>query len=179
MRKILTLALLFLSVSVFAQQHSVKGTVTDQNGLPVIGMAVMEQGSTNGVVTDENGEYSITVSGPDVTLEFYSLGYETVTEAVRGRAVIDVVSGEEATALEGAVAIGYGTVKKQDLTTAVSVVSNEDMKLRPVSEASGFIQGKVAGVQVQQTSGLPGGGHDGQDPRCIFNRFQQRPALCS
>lgn len=158
MRKILTLALLFLSVSVFAQQHSVKGTVTDQNGLPVIGMAVMEQGSTNGVVTDENGEYSITVSGPDVTLEFYSLGYETVTEAVRGRAVIDVVSGEEATALEGAVAIGYGTVKKQDLTTAVSVVSNEDMKLRPVSEASGFIQGKVAGVQVQQTSGLPGGG---------------------
>lgn len=158
MRKILTLALLFLSVSVFAQQHSVKGTVTDQNGLPVIGMAVMEQGTTNGVVTDENGEYSITVSGPDVTLEFYSLGYETVTEAVRGRAVIDVVSGEEATALEGAVAIGYGTVKKQDLTTAVSVVSNEDMKLRPVSEASGFIQGKVAGVQVQQTSGLPGGG---------------------
>ena len=158
MRKILTLALLFLSVSVFAQQHSVKGRVTDQNGLPVIGMAVMEQGTTNGVVTDENGEYSITVSGPDVTLEFYSLGYETVTEAVRGRAVIDVVSGEEATALEGAVAIGYGTVKKQDLTTAVSVVSNEDMKLRPVSEASGFIQGKVAGVQVQQTSGLPGGG---------------------
>ena len=158
MRKILTLALLFLSVSVFAQQHSVKGTVTDQNGLPVIGMAVMEQGTTNGVVTDENGEYSITVSSPDVTLEFYSLGYETVTEAVRGRAVIDVVSGEEATALEGAVAIGYGTVKKQDLTTAVSVVSNEDMKLRPVSEASGFIQGKVAGVQVQQTSGLPGGG---------------------
>ena len=158
MRKILTLALLFLSVSVFAQQHSVKGTVTDQNGLPVIGMAVMEQGTTNGVVTDENGEYSITVSGPDVTLEFYSLGYETITEAVRGRAVIDVVSGEEATALEGAVAIGYGTVKKQDLTTAVSVVSNEDMKLRPVSEASGFIQGKVAGVQVQQTSGLPGGG---------------------
>lgn len=55
-------------------------------------------------------------------------------------------------------AIGYGSVKKQDLTTAVSVVSNEDMKLRPVSEASGFIQGKVAGVQVQQTSGLPGGG---------------------
>lgn len=53
-------------------------------------------------------------------------------------------------------AIGYGSVKKQDLTTAVSVVSNEDMKLRPVSEASGFIQGKVAGVQVQQTSGLRG-----------------------
>lgn len=60
--------------------------------------------------------------------------------------------------VKGTVTIGYGSVRKQDLTTAVSVVSNEDMKLRPVSEASGFIQGKVAGVQVQQTSGLPGGG---------------------
>lgn len=158
MRKILTLALLFLSVSVFAQQHSVKGTVTDQNGLPVIGMAVMEQGTTNGVVTDENGEYSITVASPQASLEFNSLGYETVIEQVNGRAVIDVVSSESAIALDAVVAIGYGAVKKQDLTTAVSVVSNEDMKLRPVSDASGFIQGKVAGVQVQQTSGLPGGG---------------------
>ena len=158
MRKILTVLLLLLSFTAFAQQHSVKGTVTDQNGIPVIGMAVMEQGTMNGVVTDENGEYSITVSGPDAVLEFNSLGYETVTEAVNGRSVIDVVSSEESTVLEGAVAIGYGTVKKQDLTTAVSVVSNDDMKLRPVSEASGFIQGKVAGVQVQQTSGLPGSG---------------------
>ena len=159
MRKFLSLSLLLmLSVSAFAQQHSVKGTVTDQNGLPVIGMAVLEQGTTNGVVTDVDGAYSITVSSPQATLEFNALGYETVVEQVGGRAVIDVVSAEEATALEGAVAIGYGSVRKQDLTTAVSVVSNDDMKLRPVSEASGFIQGKVAGVQVQQTSGLPGGG---------------------
>ena len=159
MRKFLALSLLLmLSVSAFAQQHSVKGTVTDQNGLPVIGMAVLEQGTTNGVVTDVDGAYSITVSSPQATLEFNALGYETVVEQVGGRAVIDVVSAEEATALEGAVAIGYGSVRKQDLTTAVSVVSNDDMKLRPVSEASGFIQGKVAGVQVQQTSGLPGGG---------------------
>lgn len=159
MRKFLALSLLLmLSVSAFAQQHSVKGTVTDQNGLPVIGMAVLEQGTTNGVVTDVDGAYSITVSSPQATLEFNALGYETVVEQVGGRAVIDVVSSEEATALEGAVAIGYGSVRKQDLTTAVSVVSNDDMKLRPVSEASGFIQGKVAGVQVQQTSGLPGGG---------------------
>ena len=110
------------------------------------------------MVTDVDGAYSITVSSPQATLEFNALGYETVVEQVGGRAVIDVVSAEEATALEGAVAIGYGSVRKQDLTTAVSVVSNDDMKLRPVSEASGFIQGKVAGVQVQQTSGLPGGG---------------------
>ena len=104
------------------------------------------------------GAYSITVASPQASLEFNSLGYETVIEQVNGRAVIDVVSSESAIALDAVVAIGYGAVKKQDLTTAVSVVSNEDMKLRPVSDASGFIQGKVAGVQVQQTSGLPGGG---------------------
>ena len=158
MRKILTAALLLLGITAFAQQHSVKGTVTDQNGYPVIGMAVQEQGTSNGVVTDENGEYSITVASPQASLEFNSLGYETVIEQVNGRAVIDVISSESAIALDAVVAIGYGSVKKQDLTTAVSVVSNEDMKLRPVSDASGFIQGKVAGVQVQQTSGLPGGG---------------------
>lgn len=150
--------MLLLGITAFAQQHSVKGTVTDQNGYPVIGMAVQEQGTSNGVVTDENGEYSITVASPQASLEFNSLGYETVIEQVNGRAVIDVISSESAIALDAVVAIGYGSVKKQDLTTAVSVVSNEDMKLRPVSDASGFIQGKVAGVQVQQTSGLPGGG---------------------
>lgn len=157
MRKFLTVALLLLGVTAFAQQHSVKGTVTDQNGLPVIGMAVLEQGTANGVITDENGEYSITVSSPQASLEFNSLGYETVVEPVNGRAVVNVTSNESAIALDAVVAIGYGSVKKQDLTTAVSVVSTEDMNLRPVSEASGFIQGKVAGVQVQQTSGLPGG----------------------
>ena len=80
MRKILTAALLLLGITAFAQQHSVKGTVTDQNGYPVIGMAVQEQGTSNGVVTDENGEYSITVASPQASLEFNSLGYETVIE---------------------------------------------------------------------------------------------------
>ena len=136
MRKILTVALLLMSLTVFAQQHSVKGAVTDQNGLPVIGMAVQEQGTANGVVTDENGEYSITVSSPQASLEFNSLGYETVVEPVGGRAVVNVTCSEVAIALDAVVAIGYGTVKKQDLTTAVSVVSTDDMTLRPVSEAS-------------------------------------------
>lgn len=158
MKKCLTMLMLFLSIAAFAQQHSVKGTVTDQNSLPVIGMAVLEQGTGNGVITDENGEYSIVLSSPTAFLEFNSLGYDTVTEPVNGRGVVNVVVKESAIALDAVVAIGYGSVKKQDLTTAVSIVSNEDMKLRPVSEASGFIQGKVAGVQVQQTSGLPGGG---------------------
>ena len=159
MRKYLTMVvLLLMSVSVFAQQHSVKGTVVDQNGQPVIGMTVMEQGTQNGTTTDIDGNWQLGVSQGGATIEFTALGYATVVEKVNNRAVIDVVSAEEAIALDAVVAIGYGTVRKKDLTTAVSTVSNEDMKLRPVTEASGFIQGKVAGVTVQQTSGLPGSG---------------------
>ena len=91
-------------------------------------------------------------------LEFTALGYQTVVEAVNNRSAIDITSAEEAMVLDAVVAIGYGSVRKKDLTTAVSTVSTEDMKLRPVTEASGFIQGKVAGVTVQQTSGQPGSG---------------------
>ena len=159
MRKYLTMVvLLFISVATYAQQHSVKGTVVDQNGYPVIGMTVLEQGTQNGTTTDIDGNYQITVSSGSVSLEFTALGYQTVVEAVNNRAIIDVTSAEEAMVLDAVVAIGYGTVRKKDLTTAVSTVSTDDMKLRPVTEASGFIQGKVAGVTVQQTSGQPGSG---------------------
>ena len=150
--------LLFMSISMFAQQHSVKGTVVDQNGQPIIGMTVMVQGTQNGTTTDIDGNYQITVSSGGAVLEFTALGYQTVVEAVNNRSAIDITSAEEAMVLDAVVAIGYGSVRKKDLTTAVSTVSTEDMKLRPVTEASGFIQGKVAGVTVQQTSGQPGSG---------------------
>ena len=159
MRKYLTMVvLLIMSIPMFAQQHSVKGTVVDQNGQPIIGMTVMEQGTQNGTTTDIDGNYQITLSSGGAVLEFTALGYSTVVEQVNNRAVIDVESAEEAMVLDAVVAIGYGSVRKKDLTTAVSTVSTEDMKLRPVTEASGFIQGKVAGVTVQQTSGQPGSG---------------------
>ena len=159
MRKYLAMVvLLIMSIPMFAQQHSVKGTVVDQNGQPIIGMTVMEQGTQNGTTTDIDGNYQITLSSGGAVLEFTALGYSTVVEQVNNRAVIDVESAEEAMVLDAVVAIGYGSVRKKDLTTAVSTVSTEDMKLRPVTEASGFIQGKVAGVTVQQTSGLPGSG---------------------
>ena len=159
MRKYLTMVmLLFVSMAVYAQQHSVKGTVVDQNGHPVIGMTVLEQGTRNGTTTDIDGNWQLDVSSGEAMLEFTALGYTTVVENVANRAVIYVESEEEALLLDAVVAIGYGTVRKKDLTTAVSTVSNDEMKLRPVTEASGFIQGKVAGVTVQQTSGQPGSG---------------------
>ena len=158
MHKLLVVLLMFASVVSFAQQHSVNGTVKDQNGQPVIGLTVLEQGTKNGVITNADGRYDITVSSSEAVLEFSSLGYSTVTEKVGGRVVINVDVHETAIALDAVVAIGYGSVRKKDLTTAVSTVNTEDMALRPVTDASGFIQGKVSGVQVTQTSGQPGSG---------------------
>lgn len=152
------MVMLLISSALYAQQHSVKGTVLDQDGNPIIGMTVLEKGTQNGTTTNANGEYHLVVSSEKATLEFTSLGYATVEEYINSRSVINITSSEEAIALDAVVAIGYGSVKKRDLTTAVSTVSTDDMKLRPVTEASGFIQGKVAGVTVQQTSGLPGSG---------------------
>ena len=159
MRKYLTMVLLLTAgISAFAQQHSLKGTVIDSQGYPVPGLTVMETGTANGAVTDADGNYFINLTSPQATVEFDALGYKKVTEKVNGRSTINLTVEEDAIALDAVVAIGYGTARKRDLTTAVSTVSNEDMKLRPVTEASGFIQGKVAGVTVQQTSGLPGSG---------------------
>ena len=152
------LVLLIAGTAAFAQQHSVKGTVVDSQGYPVIGMTVMKKGTKNGTPTDADGNYLLNLSSASSAVEFNALGYKAVTEQVAGRSVINITAQEEAIALDAVVAIGYGTVRKRDLTTAVSTVSNEDMQLRPVTEASGFIQGKVAGVTVQQTSGLPGSG---------------------
>lgn len=159
MRKYLIMVLLLLAgISAYAQQFVIKGTVLDSEGFSVIGVAVLEQGSSSGTTTDDEGRYSLTISSPEAVIEFIAMGYQTTLEKVNGRTVIDVTLNEDTIALDAVIAIGYGSVRKKDLTTAVSTVSTEDTKLRPVTEASGFIQGKVAGVSVQQTSGLPGSG---------------------
>ncbi len=158
MKRILVFVMMLLSMAAYAQKRTITGTVVDGTGYPVIGMMVLEQGTQNGAVTGTDGQYSISVSGPATVLVFDALGYATVTETVGNRSVINVTVTEEALALDAVVAIGYGSVRKKDLTTAVSIVSTEDVNFRPVTEASGLIQGKVAGVQVQQTSGQPGSG---------------------
>ena len=158
MKKILVLLTMLLGTVAFAQKHTVTGQVMDDKGQPAIGITVLEQGTSNGVTTGADGRYSITVSSPASILSFEALGFTTVTETAGDRSVINVTIAEEAIELDAVVAIGYGSVRKKDLTTAVSIVSTDDAVHRPISEASGLIQGKVAGVQVQQTSGLPGSG---------------------
>ena len=93
MRKYLTmLVLLIAGTAAFAQQHSVKGTVVDSQGYPVIGMTVMEKGTQNGTTTDADGNYLLNLSSASSAVEFNALGYKAVTEQVAGRSVINIMN---------------------------------------------------------------------------------------
>lgn len=137
-------------------QITVTGVVKDSNGEPVTGAAVVVKGTTNGTVTDLDGKYSINVE-EGVVLSYSFVGMKA-QEIKANKTVINVVLQEEAIGLDEVVAIGYGYVKKKDLTGAVSSVSADDMVMGgTVSNAAQALQGKTAGVQVQQTSKAPGG----------------------
>ncbi|MCQ2144429.1 MAG: TonB-dependent receptor [Bacteroidales bacterium] len=133
----------------------VKGKITDANGEPIIGAAVMEVGTTNGVVADVDGTYTISVAGSNSVLQFSCIGYTTVEETVGSRAVIDVVLEESASFLQEAVAIGYGTQKKADVTSSVQSIKSDAFNAGAVTDAGQLIQGKVAGLSINLPSGDP------------------------
>lgn len=149
------LALLAGAVSLTAQVR-VSGRVTDNAG-PVIGASVMEKGTANGAITDLDGSYSITVNKGAV-LVFSSIGYTTQEIAVGNRTKIDVFLEEDSQYLDEVVVIGYGTVKKSDLSGAVSQIKAEDLMKGGSLDIAHGMQGKIAGVMVQQSDGAPGGG---------------------
>ncbi|MCF8225148.1 MAG: TonB-dependent receptor [Bacteroidales bacterium] len=143
------------SVSMYSQQ--VTGTVVDENNDPLIGVNVVVAGTSTGSITNMDGNYSIEV--PDLVndaLSFSFVGYETKMVPVEGRTIIDVQMDLSSEILEDVVVIGYGTVKKEDLTGAVSVVTNEDLNRSPIPNLGKAIQGRASGVVVMQ-SGDPGG----------------------
>ena len=150
----LTLALLLAALPSMAAV-TVRGTVTDATGQPVVGAGVVEVGTTNGVVTGIDGKYVISVKGASSVLQFSCIGYENVEETVGNRAVIDVVLQEAVSFLQEAVAIGYGTQKKADITSSVQSVKSDEFIQGAVIDAGQLIQGKVAGLQITIPSGDP------------------------
>ena len=150
-----SLLLMAWAVPAMAQQVTVKGTVTDASGQPVIAAGVVEAGTTNGVVTDANGKYTITVKSASSSLEFSCIGYESKVVTVGTKGVIDVVLDEAMSFLQEAVAIGYGTQKKADITSSVQSVKADDFVQGAVIDAGQLIQGKVAGLQITISSGDP------------------------
>ncbi len=139
-----------------AQAQEVSGTVSDATG-PLAGANVLEKGTTNGTQTDFDGNYTITV-GEGATLVFSYIGYKTSEVAVNGQSTVNVTLAEDAEALEEVVVIGYGTTTVKDATGAVAAVSAEDFNGGVIASPEQLIQGKTAGVNIQQTSGEPGAG---------------------
>lgn len=145
------------SVMAAQQNKKVTGVVTDSAGQPIPGANVLQKGTTNGAITDMDGKYTLNVP-KNATLVVSFIGYATKEIKVNNQNVINVSLSEDAIGLDEVVAIGYGYVKKKDLTGAVSTVSAKDMVLGgTVSNAAQALQGKTAGVQVSQSSKAPGG----------------------
>ncbi|PXV58911.1 TonB-linked SusC/RagA family outer membrane protein [Dysgonomonas alginatilytica] len=154
----LAIMLLMLPALAFAQSVQVTGNVKDQTGEAIIGATVVvKNNSSTGTVTDFDGNYTISVPG-NATLVFSYLGMETAEVAVNGQTKLDITLKDDSRALDEVVVVGYGTMRKKDLTTAVASVSSKEWADRPVISAQQALQGKAAGVQVIQPSGKPGAG---------------------
>lgn len=155
MKKTIAIVVLTLcTVATALAQHTVSGTVTDLNGQPLAGVAVMVQDSPSpvGTTTDEDGAYSLSVP-PDAVLEFSSLGYHSVTVGVNGRGGIDVSLEEDNELLDEVVVVGFATQKRINLTGSVSTVDSKAFESVPVQNAVQALQGKIPGLHISSTTG--------------------------
>ncbi|PST83163.1 SusC/RagA family TonB-linked outer membrane protein [Pedobacter yulinensis] len=148
-------ALLF-SASVALAQQAVTGKVTDLKGEAMPGVTVRLKNSTSGVVTNASGIYSIGISDAKSVLSFSFLGYKTQEVALNGRTTLDVQLTEDRASLEDVVVIGYGEVKRKDLTGSVSSVNIKDLENLPVPRVDQMLQGRIAGAEITSTTGEPG-----------------------
>lgn len=151
----LLLFILLSSAFVIAQQK-ISGKVADVEGTPLIGVNILEEGTINGTVTDVDGNYELEVR-PNASLTFSYIGYQTQTIPVNNQSVINV-SLTLGSLLEEVTVVGYGTLKKSDLTGSITSVSAKDFELQPLTRIDQALQGRAAGVAVTQTSGAPGAG---------------------
>jgi TonB-dependent starch-binding outer membrane protein SusC len=148
---------IFLANNTFAQESiTIQGTVTDNTGQPLPGVTVLIMGTTNGTVSNTDGEYNITNVSKDATLVFSFIGMITQEITIGNQTEINVKMIPDAIGIEEVVAIGYGTKRKGDITSAVSVINIDDIGDIPVSNASRLLQGQAPGVVVRQRSGTPG-----------------------
>ena len=148
------LALLLAFVANVSAQ-TVKCTVTDNTGEPVIGASIVEDGTSMGGVTDLDGHFTITLKGNSKKLRISYVGMKTQVVNVAGKTTLNVVLEDDANSLNDVVVIGYGAVKKKDLTGAVATVDNKALSQVPVASASEALTGKMPGVQITTTEGSP------------------------
>lgn len=153
-RILIAIFAMFLSLGAFAQKIPVTGQVVDSSKEPIIGASVSEKGTINGTITDIDGKFTLNAD-EGVTLLISYVGYKP--QEVKASRNLTIVLEENTELLDEVVVIGYGSVKRKDVTTAISTVSTKDMDQRPIVSAGQAIQGKAAGVSVIQPNGTPGG----------------------
>lgn len=156
--KLMIVAFLLLTTSAvtFAQTKSITGKVTDGKGsLP--GVVVMIKGTKTATQTDENGVYKIQAAGT-AQLVFSFIGFNTKTVAINNKTTINVTLEESTTSLEEVVVVGYGTVRKKDISGAISKLDVQDLQKAPIRSFDEALAGRVAGVQVNSGDGQPGSG---------------------
>lgn len=149
---LIMLPLMFVSIAAVAQTTA-SGTVTSSNGEPLIGVTVLEQGTTNGTITDLDGKFSLRVQS-GATLEFSFMGYERQSQPASSN--MNIVLEEDTKALEEVVVVGYGTQRKEAVTGSVASVKGDDMRAVAGSNITQSLQGRIAGVEMTQTSSKPG-----------------------
>lgn len=143
------------SIPVVTQSRTVTGTVVDNLNAPVIGANIMEKGTTNGTITDLDGKFTLEVSGNAVLLVSY-IGYISREVSVGSQTNLLIRLTEDTQALDEVVVVGYGSVKKSDLTGSVSSIKTTEIQQTPMVSIDQGLIGRASGVQVIQTSGMPG-----------------------
>jgi hypothetical protein len=151
-REFLVLIALFISTMSAFSQIKVTGTVLDNKSEPLIGVNITVKGSKTGTISDFNGKFNIEVPNRQSILVFSYIGYKTIEKTIPASGQLNVVMEEETQTIDEVVVVAYGTQKKSHLTGAVSSLKNEKMDEIPVSRVDQALQGKIAGVQINNVN---------------------------
>ncbi|NLO72242.1 MAG: SusC/RagA family TonB-linked outer membrane protein [Porphyromonadaceae bacterium] len=138
-----------------SQSVTVSGTVSDQNGDPLIGASILEQGTNNGIISDNNGRFRLNVRSSQSVLVVSYVGFATREIPVGSNRQIDITLTEDARLVDEIVVIGYGTQRKGDVTSAISSVKSEDFTIGKIGDAAELVKGKIAGLSITKSSGDP------------------------
>lgn len=147
---------LFMSQALLGQQKTLSGNVSDENDLPMPGVSVMLKGTYHGTISDMDGNYSLEVSDEARTLVFSFIGMSSQEFPIEGQSIINVHMTTDLVGLEEVVVIGYGTVKKKDLTGSIQTVSGDELVKSMHTNITESLNGKVSGVLVTKSSNRPG-----------------------
>lgn len=158
MKKVLLMTMFWVWLTPLAlAQQQVSGTVTDQSdGSPLPGVNILLKGSTTGTVTNMDGAYNLSVSGPDAVLVFSFIGYQSQEVAVGNRSNVNISLAPDLSTLSEVVVVGYGTQREEAVTGSVASISGDVLRDIPSGNVTQALQGRVAGVELSQTSSRPG-----------------------